>query len=446
MNAIILSVGDELVLGQTVDTNSAWLSQQLTAVGIDIAAHHTVGDSQAEIAAFIGEAIKQTDTLIISGGLGPTDDDLTRQALSDALNAPLELDASWLVQMQTYFSKLNRVMPEKNKVQAMIPRGARMIWNHAGTAAGIEAVTEHRFDRTRPSRAVRIFVVPGVPKEMKAMFTGDILPKLREFGGGAAILQTTLHTFGVGESTVAERLGDLMTRGRNPSVGTTVSGGVVSLRVNSRFDSPAVASTAMEQTVAACERALGDMIYGRDAKSLPGVVGDMLAAGGLSITTAESCSGGLLAKYLTDAAGSSRFFRGGWVAYANEFKSANLGMSAELIAGHGAVSEPVARAMADGARRAAGTDLAVSITGVAGPDGGSDAKPVGTVCIALAHAGGTLVRTFNFPGDREMIRDRSAKMALTLVRYHIIKKPLPLLCRAAAGGCSNSRSVSFQST
>ena len=225
MKAFILSVGDELVLGQTLDTNSAWISQQLAAVGCDIAGHATVGDVRADIEAAIRSACGVAECVIISGGIGPTEDDLTRQALAAVLGTEAEINADWLAHIEAYFASRGRVMPERNRVQALIPRGAEMIWNTAGTAAGISVTWN----------SSRIYSTPGVPKEMKAMFTRDVLPWVTERAGGAVILQSTLHTFGLGESALAEKLGDLMQRGRNPSVGTTVANGLVSLRVNARF-------------------------------------------------------------------------------------------------------------------------------------------------------------------------------------------------------------------
>jgi len=535
MRAAILSIGDELVLGQTVDTNSAWLSQQLAAVGCDVAAHVTVGDDQPGIEQAIKSLSRQGDVLLISGGLGPTDDDLTRQALAAVMGVELVLDEAWLAKLKAFFDRVGRQMPQSNTVQAMVPRGAKMIDNPNGTACGLEVtlgtppapapvpieqlqgrpigrvlermgkVTREQVDaalveqkringavpfgqiliaagtiaeqdlivalaaqkgigaaRSVPSvtvntptpstpggttasaesyeqmfglpkqvtvsgHACRVFVMPGVPKEMKAMFAAAVLPHVRAAGGGATILQRTLHTFGLGESTVAERVGALMKRGRNPSVGTTVSGGVVSLRINARFPSVAEAERELAAAETACRTALGDVIYGQDGTSLAEVVGQLLKwHPGVTVATAESCTGGLLAKVLTDVPGSSAYFRYGWVTYANEAKQDLLGVPADVLAAHGAVSEPVVAAMATDARRRASATYAVAISGVAGPDGGTPEKPVGTVCLALAGPDGpAAARTFHFPGDREMIRDRSAKMALTMLRYALVGKPMP---------------------
>jgi competence/damage-inducible protein CinA-like protein/molybdenum cofactor synthesis domain-containing protein len=501
MNAIIISIGDELVLGQTVDTNSAWLSQQLAAIGISVIAHATVGDDQKAIEREIRASALRCDVLIVSGGIGPTPDDLTRQALAEVLRQPLELNEHWLHFLQDFFKKRGREMPEMNKIQAMIPHGAKIILNSCGTAAGIHAKLGLYTARAMPpiqelqgrvigrvlvkmgcitrdelvqaltyqkscggllgqiliekqmiseedleialkaqkgvvgdvrAELCEIFVIPGVPSEMKAMFTRDILPALQKESGGAVILSRTLHTFGLGESAIAQMLGELMDRKRNPTVGTTVANGIVSVRVNSKFDSKEQATRELAETESACRAALGDLIFGADEQTLPQVVGELLKAKKQSVTTAESCTGGLLAKFLTDVPGSSAYFKRGWITYENEAKTELLGVDPSHIKGHGAVSDAVVREMAVGAMGRARADFALAISGIAGPDGGTEEKPVGTVCIGIAfqkagsaEAVEAHARRFSFPGDREMIRDRSAKMALTMLRFHLIGKALP---------------------
>jgi nicotinamide-nucleotide amidase len=428
MNAITISIGDELILGQSVDTNSAWLSRQLAAVGCAVTAHLTVPDHQRGIEQAIYECGERCDVLIITGGIGPTADDLTRQALAVVMRQELVLNDLWLKRLEDFFKSRGREMPASNTIQAMIPTGAAMIENALGTAAGIDATLS--FDLPVPGHSprkhtCRVFVMPGVPKEMMAMFARDVLPHIRQGGGGAVILSRVLHSFGVGESSIAEKLGDLMKRDRNPSVGTTVSGGIVSIRINSRFDSRDKAQNELDRSAEACRAALGDLVFGEDEQTLQAVVGRILAERKLTITTAESCTGGLLAKMITDVSGSSDYFRMGFITYSNQAKYERLGVSMEIINLHGAVSEPVVQSMASNALRLAQADVALAISGVAGPTGGSDAKPIGTVCIALAHEGGATARTFNLPGDREWIRDRSAKMALTMLRYHLLGTQMP---------------------
>jgi nicotinamide-nucleotide amidase len=478
MTAIILSIGDELVLGQTVDTNSAWLSQQLAAVGVAVAAHMTVGDDQPGIEQAIRDTAPRCDYLIVTGGIGPTPDDLTRQALAAVMEQPLEMNETWLKHLEEFFRQRNRPMPEINKIQAMIPRGATMIFNHAGTAAGIDAKlakigfgvqgSENSMLNPEPRtlNPCRVFVMPGVPKEMKTMFDRSVLPIIRQNAAGSVILSKTLHTFGLGESAIAEMLGPLMDRTRNPSVGTTVANGIVSLRLNSRFDNREEAQRQLEETENACRAALGDLIFGQEDETLPQVVARLLTNPGsalstqhsaLTVTTAESCTGGLLAKMLTDIPGSSAYYHQGWVTYSNDAKSSLLGVPDELLKEHGAVSEPVVKAMAISARRTARADYSLAISGIAGPDGGTPQKPVGTVCIALAYPNRNplpplpqgegrgegpsadfphsvlspqssslcISRTFPLFGDREMVRDRAAKMALTMLRFHLMGKPLP---------------------
>jgi nicotinamide-nucleotide amidase len=489
LNAIILSIGDELVLGQTVDTNSAWISRELAAVGCDIIGHATVPDDQPAIEWAIRTAAGRCNFLVISGGIGPTEDDLTRQALAAVMGVDLEMNQTWLEKLIDFFKSRGREMPEINAVQAMIPSGATMIENTAGTAAGIRVVlaathaqptsptpagpaqpnvgkqlvsdeymqrmfgneaelrkfTEEDLRARRRSiderrerakqmlaqflgeRQTEVFIMPGVPREMKMMFTRDVLPHIAKASGGAVILSRTLHTFGMGESAIAEKLGKLMDRRRNPSVGTTVSGGMVSLRVNARFPSLDEARKQVEETSGECRVALGDLIFGQDDDTLPAIIGKMLTASGKprTVTTAESCTGGLLAKMLTDIPGSSAYFKQGWVTYSNQAKYERLGVSLDVINLNGAVSETVVDLMAKNARRLAKADFALAISGIAGPDGGSPTKPVGTVCIALASDESTQTRTFTFTGDRETIRDRAAKMALTMLRFALLRKPLP---------------------
>jgi len=421
MIAIVLSIGDELVLGQTVDTNSAWLSAQLATIGWQVAAHVTVGDDQRAIEAAISDSASRCDAVIVSGGLGPTKDDVTRFAVVSVLLQPLEMNARWLEQMEKMFHRRGRLMAESNRSQAMIPRSARLIHNPAGTAAGIDADLN-----STPAHVCRVFVLPGVPREMQIMFERSIKPVLADMGGGGVILARTLHTFGLGESNIGEMLGELMDCGRNPSVGTTVSGGVVSVRIAARYPQRPEAEKQIEETVAECGRRLGDLIYGTEEQTLASVVAGLLTENWVrTVATAESCTGGLLAKMLTDIPGSSRYFQRGWITYSNEAKTQLLEVDPALLEAHGAVSEPVVKAMAQSAREKGGADFALAISGIAGPDGGTPQKPVGTVCIALAHDAGTLARTFNFPGDREGVRDRSAKMGLAMLRFLLLDKQMP---------------------
>ncbi len=409
MHAIILSIGDELALGQTVDTNAAWLSARLAGRGVFTQRHETVADDRPAIAQAIRRATEEAELVISTGGLGPTDDDLTRFALADVLGVELERDASALAEIASFFQRRGRTMNPRNIVQAMCPRGATMLTNPAGTAPGIAV---------RHGRA-RAYFFPGVPREMHAMWERHVLPALPE-RDGAVILTTTIHTFGKGESDIAAMLGDLMARDRNPTVGTTVSNGVVAARIRSVFPDADTARGQLDDTAALVERALGTLVFGRDETDLAAVVGRLLTEAGKTLVTAESCTGGMIGQMLTARPGASDYYPGGWVVYSNDMKHQQLGVRPRTLEVHGAVSEAVAVELAEGARRRGGADYAVSVTGVAGPTGGTDAKPVGLVCFGLDGPDGATSATHHFPGDRPDVRLRSALFALNMVRLALL--------------------------
>ena len=411
--AAVLSVGDELVLGQTVDTNSAWISGQLAAAGCDLVGHATADDDRGRIADLVRFWAGRCNLLVVSGGLGPTEDDLTREALADVLGVPLEPRDDLLATLRAWFEGRGRTMREGNVKQATLPAGADSVPNPVGTAPGVAATIG----------GCRVVVVPGVPKEMRRMVTDHVLPWARARGGGAVVLSRTLHTFGHGESDVAATLGDLHARGRNPSVGTTVSGGVVSLRLNCRADGRSEAERLLDETEQQCRRALGPILYGRDDATLQQAVVELLREKGQIVATAESCTGGLIAAMLTDVPGSSAAFGRGWVTYADAAKTNLLGVPPGVLEANGAVSEPVVRHMADAARRLADSHYAIAVSGIAGPAGGSAQKPVGTVWLALASPAETTAHRYHFPGDRAMVRDRAAKTALQTLRFALLGQP-----------------------
>ncbi|MEM8737383.1 MAG: competence/damage-inducible protein A [Planctomycetota bacterium] len=417
MKAILLSIGDELALGQTVDTNSAWIAARLASLGVSTVLHETVSDDQPLIAAAIRWASTRADLVIVSGGLGPTQDDLTRQALADAMEVDLVTDEAALRTLEAFFASRGYEMAQRNRVQATHPVGAAMIPNPHGTAPGIAASLHD----------ARIFVVPGVPREMRAMVEDAVLPALapalRTTAPGV-ILTTKINTFGLGESDVAQRLDDLMRRDQNPTVGTTVAQGMCSVRLRAEFPDPEDARARLEATAAAVEKRLHPLAFGRDDELLPAALLELLKREKQTLATAESCTGGLIGAMLTDIPGSSAAYLGGWVTYTNALKTQQLGVSAAAIDAHGAVSEPVARAMAQGARERSGADLALAVTGIAGPDGGTPEKPVGTVWLALASSTQTLARCARFTGDRASIRDRATKCALQMARLSLMNETL----------------------
>jgi len=422
MQAIIISVGDELTLGQAVDTNSAWLSARLAELGILTRAHMTVPDDQGAIVQAVRQAAESAGWIVITGGLGPTRDDLTRQALAEVRGVPLVEHAPSLARIKRFFKDRGRVMTESNRVQAMAPRGAMMLDNPQGTAPGL---------RLAIGRAL-VFALPGVPVEMKAMVEQHLAP-LGAGRAGRTVLTRKLNTFGIGEAMVGEALGDLMRRDRNPTIGTTVSAGIVSVRIRSDFPTRARARTELDRASKIVKQKLGAAVFSEGEVSLAAVVGERLRARHLTVATAESCTAGLVAAMLTEAPGASAWFLGGWVVYANRMKTVALGVPAALIAREGAVSEAVARRMAAEALRRTLGDYALALTGVAGPGGGSPGKPVGTVWIGLGKktAGRSRVTAERFllPGDRAMVRERAAKAALNMLRLEL----LPAGGKGAAG-------------
>jgi nicotinamide-nucleotide amidase len=413
MKTEILAVGSELVRGIHVDTNSPWLSRRLVAEGIDVHFHTVVGDQLTDNVDAFRRATERAELVIATGGLGPTADDLTRDVLAQVSGVPLVLDSNSLSHIEEMFRKRNRPMPERNRVQAMFPAGAAVIPNSNGTAPGIAM---------RIGRAL-VICLPGVPLEMRSMFDDWVLPRLREQRvGGRAILERTIHCFGSGESHIEEKLGDLTRRGRQPEVGITASEATISIRITAAAESPDAARAAIESDAQFVRDRLGDLVYGEDEDELYTVVARLLELHGCTLATAESCTGGLLGHLITLAPGISRFYRGGIVAYANEVKAQFLGVPDELLERHGAVSAEVAVAMAHGCRERFRADLGVSVTGVAGPGGGSSLKPVGLVYVALAHDGGVETAQYNWLADRAAVKLRSAKTALNLIRLHLLRR------------------------
>jgi len=412
MDACVLSIGSELTYGQTVDTNAAWLSQRLAGIGISTQLHVTVADDLEAVAAEIKRICGRVGVLLISGGLGPTPDDLTRQALASAMGVALELREEYVEKIRDFFTVRGREMPEANTVQAMFPAGAAAIENTCGTAPGIRV----DFHETL------IFVMPGVPREMKVMFERDVLPILAKQSGGQVLLATTLYSFGEGESTISMKIHDLMERGRNPAVGTTAKQGVIGIRIHARGDSQEEASRLLEDMADQVRSRLGPLIFGENDGRLAVAVARLLAARGETVSTAESCTGGLIAKSLTDISGSSNYFLQGLVTYSNEAKMGLLDVPGELIDQHGAVSEQVAHAMAVNCRAKSGSDYALSVTGIAGPTGGTPQKPVGLVYIGLADKDGCEVTEHRIGEflSREDIRDRTHKTALNRLRLKLV--------------------------
>jgi len=413
VDAVIISCGTELTTGQCVDTNSAWLSAQLTPLGVHVVEHVTVADDVDDLVSVIRRAFDKANLILITGELGPTLDDITREAIAAALGVPLEEHSGALTQIRIFFERWQRPMPVSNRRQAMIPHGCEMIPNPRGTAPGIRYVNGDR----------KLFAFPGIPTELQAMFNAEAFPQLKATSGGATIASARLLCFGISEAKLGEILSDLMQRGRNPSIGTTASHAILSVRVLAEGASPEETGGLLQADVDEIRRRLGTIVFGEGDDSLETVVARLLIEQHKTIATAESCTGGLLAKRLTDIPGSSAYFLRGYVTYADAAKVELVRVPSELISRHGGVSEPVAEAMALGCRRAAGTDYALSITGIAGPSGGCPPeKPIGLVYVGLAHEAGveTLHVLLGEHLTRHEVRDRSCKTALNLLRLRLL--------------------------
>jgi nicotinamide-nucleotide amidase len=408
--ACIVSIGNELLNGQTLDANANWLQREFLTLGIPTEGVWDVGDDTGRIVSSIEQAAKVGDFIVITGGLGPTDDDITRQALADFLGVSLDFHQELLDKIEVFFTARNLSMPPKNRVQAYIPKGALAIENPLGTAPGIHATAGDK----------EYFCLPGVPAEMKRMFIDSICPRLKSRHTGPIVLTERISCYGAGESVVAHMLGDRMKRGRNPLLNCTVSGGDITLHIVAQADNFEQAGQIIARYKQELCEILGPIVYSTSGQSLTDVLGQSLRQRKMTLVTAESCTGGLVGKYITDVPGSSDYYLGGWVTYSNQSKISELGVKKELLEKHGAVSEPVARAMARGAAEKSGADTAIAVTGIAGPEGGNEQKPVGLVYIAVQIDKNIDVKEFRFaPLSREMIRQRAALSALNLLRLQL---------------------------
>jgi nicotinamide-nucleotide amidase len=406
--AAILSVGDELSLGQSLDTHAQWLSQRLVELGVVPILHATVGDDEQGLVDALAAAMRRADVIVITGGLGPTADDLTREALAALAGPGLVHDPEAEVALRARFEARGRRLPESNLKQALRPSWMRMIPNPLGTAPGLVGTLD----------GVLVASLPGPPDEMHPMWRDHVAAAVRAHVGQAPVRCETVLACGLPESVAAERLGAVMDRGRNPMVGITVSGTTLAARIRAVGD--ACGDGSVEATIDAVHKAWGPLCFGRETDTLAGSIGQLLVAQGASVATCESCTGGGVARALTAVSGSSAWFGAGWITYANEAK-VRLGVDATLIDRHGAVSAEVAHAMATAAARVAGARFGVATTGVAGPTGGSDSKPVGTVWIHVHDEQASLrPRRFLITGDRTMVRERATALALVLLRLAIL--------------------------
>jgi nicotinamide-nucleotide amidase len=407
--AYLLSIGDELLLGEIVDTNAPYIARELLSLGITVAGASTVPDELDDIVAAFQRALTQADLVIATGGLGPTDDDLTLEAVGRALGVPLEHHEEVMEQMAARLNRPIGTLSPSNRKQAQLPRGANILKNDWGTAPGVHCVTPAGKD---------IFLMPGVPREMKGLLGERVLPLLRQTRPARQFLAIKkIHCFGVGESVLGERIKPFMQQGLNPNVGTRVAGGVVTVRLVAHGSSRQEAEAVLAPCADKIRGLLQAEIFGEDEATLGGAAVSALAARNKTVALAESCTAGWVASLLAEIPGASAVLIEGVVAYANETKVRRCGVKPETLAEHGAVSAQVAAEMAEGLRARAGTDIALSVTGIAGPSGGTESKPVGVVWFGLATAAGGQTLERRYPGlDRNTVRQRAAMQALDLLR------------------------------
>ncbi|MBC7771990.1 MAG: CinA family nicotinamide mononucleotide deamidase-related protein [Pyrinomonadaceae bacterium] len=426
-HAAIVSIGDELTLGQSLDTNSKWLADRLMSLGITTIEHMTIGDDQAQTAETFRRLARTAPLILTTGGLGPTLDDLTRQALADVLGETLIIDDDAMQTLRARFAARGRTLSEIQRIQAHRPPSASMIPNSNGTAPGLQATIRVGVMATGAENnhgASDIFCLPGPPGEMKPMFENHVLPRLRA-ESGMTVMTRFIHLAGIGEGDAAAKLGSLMDRARNPLVGITASLGVLTCRV--RYQGPLAASEAagqMDETDRLIRSMLGAHVFADGPATLVGSLLALLKTRDEKLVTVESCTGGMLGEFITDVPGASAVYEGGFVTYSNSLKSELAGVAKEIIESHGAVSEQTARAMSLGGLARLGANHCLAITGVAGPEGGTQSKPVGTVFIGLAsrreeQVGAQIVqvRRFLINGTRDDIRRRAAMAALTMLLF-----------------------------
>jgi nicotinamide-nucleotide amidase len=406
----LVTIGNELLLGFTLDTNGAEIARSLSALGVEIVRRTAVPDRGDAIAAAVADALRRTGAVLTTGGLGPTRDDLSKSAVAGLYGASLEFDETVWSDIVERFARAQRVPAASNRGQAEVPRGATVLRNRWGTAPGLWL--EGPIGLT--------IMLPGVPTEMRRLLEAEVAPRLAARAAGAVVRSLLVRTTGIPESTLAERMGEIERDIHPLSLAYLPGIEGVDLRVTAWGLDPVEADRRLRAAAELIRERAGEHVYGEGDTDLAAVVLDRARRSGLSLAAAESCTGGLVGGRLTDVPGSSDVFAGGVVCYANRLKTELLGVPGDLIAAHGAVSEEVARAMAEGARPRLSADVTVSVTGIAGPAGGTPEKPVGTVWFAVASAGKTEAKRVIFLGSRREIRERAAQTALFLVYRRLL--------------------------
>lgn len=411
MNAELIAVGTEILLGDIVNTDAQVISRGLAELGIGVYYQTVVGDNPERLRAAICQAKKRADIIITTGGLGPTLDDLTKETLAAVFEKKMELDEASLAKIKEFFARLGREMTANNEKQAMLPVGCTVFQNDWGTAPGCA------FE----AQGVQVVMLPGPPRECEPMFRHCAMPYLAKLCGGT-IVSHNLHIFGMGESEMEAKLFDLMEEGANPTLAPYAKENECLVRVTARAETAQEAEALIAPMLDKVRARLGDVVYSLDVPSLEQVVADGFLAENLTLSVAESCTGGLLSKRVTDIPGASGFYKGGVCSYCNEIKVKLLGVKEETLASYTAVSEQTAREMAEGVRRVFDTDYGVGITGLAGPGGGLDDIPEGTVFVAVSSASGTVVRALTSALGRSRVRNGAASNALDMLRREILEK------------------------
>ncbi len=418
MYAEIISIGSELTTGAKLDTNSQWLSRELAKIGISVNYHTTVADDLPANVAVLAAAVNRADVVLITGGLGPTQDDLTREAIAQMLDAPLELDEPSLEFIRRLFARFNREMPERNQVQAMFPRGTEPIPNLRGTAPGIWA----QIPRGQGRPDCRLAAMPGVPNEMYKMFSDEVLPKLQTGEGPRRFIRSArINCFGPGESQAEEWLGDLTARGRDPEIGITVSKATITLRITAHGTSGEECDLKISESKSLIYERMGQAVFGEEDEELQHVVARLLKGSGQTLATAESGTGGLLAHNLTGVEGFQESYLGGVVAPTDQAKIEMLGVTPDCLEKEGAISAAVAEAMAVGCRRRFGSDFALAVTECPPNDPESLEEQGPLAFIALAGAEETVSRKLNLLGDPHIVKARVAKASLNLLRLSLLE-------------------------
>ncbi len=416
--AAIIAVGSELLTPSRLDTNSLFITEQLNLLGIDVSFKTVIGDDRDDLADAFRAALERVDLVVCSGGLGPTDDDVTREAVATVLKRPLAEDVALLERLRARFASrgFKMPMPENNRRQALVPAGAQIIENGRGSAPGLWIDEGERV----------VILLPGPPRELKPMLAALVDGRLRGRSPGLALVRRVLKIAGRIESQADETLQPLYREWAvsTPPIAATILAalGQIELHLSARAASRELAEAALEQATRQVLEMLGVDVFSTDGRSLEAVLGEILAERRLQIAVAESCSGGLITSRLTDVPGSSRYVHQSVVVYSNEAKTALVGVPAGLIAEHGAVSEPVAVALAEGMRARASADVGVGVTGIAGPGGGSPEKPVGMVVVAVSTATRSCSRVFRFIGERERVKFQASQAALDMVRRMLLEQ------------------------